>query len=50
MREGDLPDLLVEIEAAYDIVVPDELLTREMFATPRTLWTFISSLLASGKK
>lgn len=39
--------LLVEVEAAYDIVVPDDMLTREMFATPADLWAQISTLLAA---
>ena len=38
--------LLVEIESAFDITVPDELLTRSMFETPAGLWDVVRGLLA----
>ncbi|MFJ5851002.1 phosphopantetheine-binding protein [Streptomyces sp. NPDC092903] len=41
-------ELLVALEGAYDVVVPDEFLTVETFATPAALWGVISNLLNSG--
>lgn len=37
-------DLLLEIEEHFNIVIPDERLVEETFATPRTLWDVISEL------
>ncbi len=37
-------DLLVAIEEASGVTVPDEFLTAEVFATPRTLWTVLTGL------
>lgn len=40
-------DMLLRLEASYDIAVPDELLTAETFATPGALWQVVSSVRAS---
>ncbi|MEU1176781.1 phosphopantetheine-binding protein [Streptomyces sp. NPDC005820] len=37
--------LLVEVEEAYDIVMPDEALAAETFAGPLSLWRQVSALL-----
>lgn len=37
-------ELLVALEQAYGIVIPDELLSMDKFATPMTLWEAISTL------
>jgi acyl carrier protein len=37
-------ELLLAIEEAYDISVPDELLSSDTFATPTVLWNTISGL------
>jgi len=36
--------LLVMLEDAYQLSVPDELLTNDMFATAKSLWTAIDAL------
>lgn len=37
-------DMLLRLEASYDIAVPDELLTAETFATPGALWQVVNSV------
>lgn len=37
-------ELLVSLEDAYDLVIPDTLLVPETFATPNSLWKAVSSL------
>jgi acyl carrier protein len=37
-------NLLLELEELFDIVMPDDLLTEETFATARTLWAAITSV------
>lgn len=37
--------LLVEIEETFAIVIPDEALTPETFATPRSLWETVERLV-----
>lgn len=39
--------LLVELEVIYEIVIPDDMLTRDLFATPAGLWAEISTLLTA---
>lgn len=41
-------ELLFALEDTYDVSVPDDKLTRETFATGRSLWTVIAGLRASG--
>ncbi|MDY0814805.1 phosphopantetheine-binding protein [Kitasatospora purpeofusca] len=41
-------ELLTLVEETYGVVLPDELLTFETFATPGTLWATISSLTPEG--
>lgn len=36
--------LLIDIEDAFDISVPDELLIAESIATPASLWRLVSAL------
>ncbi|MFD4338128.1 phosphopantetheine-binding protein [Streptomyces anulatus] len=38
--------LLVGMEDALGVLIPDELLTPENFATPAALWTAVGGLLA----
>jgi acyl carrier protein len=38
-------ELLLQLESAYDIVVPDEALTKENLETPAALWRVIESLI-----
>ncbi|MGK5627821.1 phosphopantetheine-binding protein [Streptomyces sp. URMC 123] len=42
-------ELLTNLEYAYDVEVPDELLTFEIFASPAALWKVISSLRAGSE-
>ncbi|MEE6146315.1 phosphopantetheine-binding protein [Bacillus cereus] len=37
-------NLLLDIEEAYDIVIPDEYLTDETFSTANTLWELIKKV------
>ena len=37
-------DLLLEIEDHFNVMIPDEKLVEETFATPRALWDVISEL------
>ena len=37
-------DLLLEIEDHFNVMIPDERLVEETFATPRALWDVISEL------
>lgn len=39
-------NLLLDLEEAFDLTVPDELLTAKTFATPVGLWSVIGSLVA----
>ncbi|MEY9860744.1 acyl carrier protein [Catenulispora sp. GAS73] len=41
-------ELLLRIQAAYSIAVPEELLNFTSFSTPGTLWTLVSKVLGSG--
>ncbi|MFB7378495.1 phosphopantetheine-binding protein [Kitasatospora purpeofusca] len=41
-------ELLTLVEETYGVVLPDELLTFETFATPGTLWATISGLTPEG--
>jgi acyl carrier protein len=36
--------LLISVEEAFGIVVPDEKLTADAFATPMTLWTMLTTV------
>lgn len=36
--------IVVDLEAGYGIQVPDEMMTTEVFATPRSLWEAVDSL------
>ncbi|MGW3421539.1 phosphopantetheine-binding protein [Streptomyces phaeochromogenes] len=36
--------LLVSLEEAFEVAIPDEMLTPENFATPSSLWTVVESL------
>ena len=38
-------DLLLEIEEHFNIIIPDEQLVDETFATPRALWAVIKELI-----
>ncbi|GAA3952000.1 hypothetical protein GCM10022384_02060 [Streptomyces marokkonensis] len=38
--------LLLDLEEAFEVTVPDHLLNEETFATPAGLWSVIESLLA----
>ncbi|CAM5506372.1 hypothetical protein SALBM311S_05428 [Streptomyces alboniger] len=38
-------ELLLQIESTYAIVVPDEALTQQTFATPRDLWAVVAPLV-----
>ncbi|MFD8337923.1 phosphopantetheine-binding protein [Streptomyces solisilvae] len=40
-------NLLVRLEDEFHVLIPDEALTLETFATARTLWTVIASLRES---
>lgn len=40
--------LLVELEETYEVVVPDDALTAETFASPTSLWEQISALLSQS--
>ncbi|WP_245916835.1 MULTISPECIES: phosphopantetheine-binding protein [Bacillus] len=37
-------ELLLEIEEAYEIIFPDELLTEDTFSSSRNLWSIVSKL------
>jgi acyl carrier protein len=37
--------LLVELEEAFNVVIPDESLSAETFATPKSLWDVIDQLV-----
>lgn len=37
-------ELLMHVEEVYGVVIPDELLTSETFATPGSLWAVIAGL------
>ncbi|MFD4173382.1 MULTISPECIES: phosphopantetheine-binding protein [Streptomyces] len=37
--------LLLEVEEAFDVTIPDHLLTEDTFATPAGLWSVVESLL-----
>jgi acyl carrier protein len=37
--------LLVELEETFNVVIPDEFLSAEMFATPKSLWDVIDQLV-----
>ncbi|MFI6991742.1 phosphopantetheine-binding protein [Nonomuraea wenchangensis] len=40
-------ELLLQIEAAYDIIIPDEALTQQTFTTPCTLWGVVAPLIGA---
>ncbi|MFI6743405.1 acyl carrier protein [Nonomuraea sp. NPDC050451] len=40
--------LLLDLEQAFGVTVPDYMLTENMFATPAGLWTVIGSLVAQS--
>ncbi|EEL19872.1 acyl carrier protein [Bacillus toyonensis] len=37
-------ELLLEIEEAYEIIFPDELLTEDTFSSSHNLWSIVSKL------
>jgi acyl carrier protein len=37
-------DMLLRLEASYDIAIPDSLLTADTFATPGSLWQVVTSV------
>lgn len=37
--------LLLEVEEAFEVTIPDHLLTEDTFATPAGLWSVVESLL-----
>ncbi|MDV9194474.1 phosphopantetheine-binding protein [Streptomyces sp. Wh19] len=39
-------ELLIQIEDAYQLIIPDELLTFATFATPGALWRAVAGLSA----
>ncbi|GAA4009616.1 hypothetical protein GCM10022384_63900 [Streptomyces marokkonensis] len=39
--------LLLDLEEAFALTIPDELLTAKTFATPADLWSVIDSLVAA---
>lgn len=41
-------ELLINIEAAYDISIPEDLLQLSSFATPGALWKLISDVRETG--
>lgn len=43
-----LVSLLVGLEKAFDVLVPDEALTLDTFETPQFLWSVIDDLLKKG--
>jgi acyl carrier protein len=43
-------EFLLNIEAAYGIVIPDESLTQESFASPSTLWRVVLSARGVGEE
>ena len=38
-------ELLLQLEFTYEVLVPDEALTKETFETPADLWRVVESLL-----
>lgn len=40
-------DLVVQLEEAFGVAIPDELLSPESFKTPRNLWQVVESLSRS---
>lgn len=38
-------ELLLQLESTYEVLVPDEALTKETFETPADLWRVVESLL-----
>ncbi len=41
--------ILVDIEDAFGILFPDEMLTQETFRTPASLWQVLSALIAERR-
>ncbi|MFF5980676.1 phosphopantetheine-binding protein [Streptomyces olindensis] len=41
--------LLVELEETYEVVVPDDALNAETFASPNSLWAQISALVSTSR-
>jgi diaminopimelate decarboxylase len=37
-------ELLLQVESAYNVSIPDEALTQQTFATPGNLWRVVESL------
>lgn len=42
----DMITLLVALEDAFTVVLPDELLTSDTFATPQSLWSALAALVS----
>jgi acyl carrier protein len=40
--------MILEVEAAFSISIPDTMLTDEHFSTPMALWRLVSDLTAAG--
>lgn len=40
--------LILDLEDAFDVVIPDELLTADTFTTPKQLWAMMAGLGAAG--
>lgn len=42
--------LILDLEDAFEVVIPDELLSADTFTTPRQLWSMLAGLGAADAK